>query len=129
MNESATERGAGSDEPTGRLNFGRMGPSDGHRGRYVRTGSSCADPIQFCYRESSGSFSISLLPSSSRSQSDRGLDSAERSAAAEPEARGSGKSGAARSDRRETSGGEAVPSAGWREVAERLHAEEGQRHE
>jgi len=46
----------------------------------------------------------------SRAQSERGLDSAERSAEAEPEARGSGKSDGTRSDRSETSGG----GGGWR---------------
>jgi len=64
------------------------------------------------------------------SQSERGLDSAEWSPEGDPEARASGKSGAARSDRRETSGGGGAGLAvGWCEIVEQLHAWEGSRHE
>ena len=46
------------------------------------------------------------------------------------EGRPSGKSDGTRSDRSETSGGGGGElSAGWREVAEQLHAEEGMSHE
>jgi len=82
MKESAPEWGAGSDEPTGRLCFRKVGPSDGHRGRCVRTGSSYAVPIEFSPTSTGAS----------RSQSERGLDLAERSPEGEPEARASGKS-------------------------------------
>ena len=66
---------------------------------------------------------------SSRSQSERGLDSAEWSPEGEPEARASGKS-----DREgaKTSGGSGRSlslSAGWEEVAAACHAEEGTGHE
>lgn len=95
----------------------------------VRTGSSNADPIQFCHRKSVGCSSISAPTDSPKSQSEGDLavpEAAERRA----EGRPSGKSGAARSDRRETSSGSGGElSAGWREVAEQLHAEEGMGHE
>ena len=70
----------------------------------VRVGSSYADnidsfPVRECGNTAVTPFSAAL------SQSERGLDSAERSPTGDPEARASGKSGAARSDRRETSGG------------------------
>jgi len=123
--EASPRKGDWSDEPTGRLGFGRTGPSDGLLSGSVRTGSSDADPIEFCPT----SQRLPLL-GRSRAQSERGLDSAEWSPEGDPEARASGKSGAARSDRRETSGGSGgVPSAGWRAVAAACHASGGQGHE
>lgn len=122
MKDTAPQRGAGADDP--------------HRGNgsvagiarwvtlgrvIVRTGSSYANVIQFSARVTTGS---------TRSQRSRGLDSAERSPKGDPEARGSGKSDGKRSDRSETTGGRGGElSAGWREVAEQLHAEEGTGHE
>ena len=46
--EASPTKGAGSDEPTGRLIFGRMGPSDGLLSGSVRTGSSNAETIEDC---------------------------------------------------------------------------------
>ena len=132
--EASPRKGAGSDEPTGRLNFGRMGPSDGLLMGSVRTGSSNGETLEDCpeqiqlrlatdaavcgslgCRETEPLLSVTvagedrvLCPDHAtdwaRSQSDRGLDSAERSAAAEPEARGSGKR-EERQRRPKTSGG------------------------
>jgi hypothetical protein len=120
MNGTAPERGAGSDDPTGQL-FGRQDRPAGHlEGGEVRTGSSDADDIQLCATTTSGA----------NPQSERGLDSAEWSPYGEPEARASGKSAAKRSEASETTGGsgaEAVPSAGWRAVAEALDASGGMR--
>ena len=48
MTQPAREWGAGSDEPTGRLCFGKVGPSDGLLGRSVRTNSSNAERLRFC---------------------------------------------------------------------------------
>jgi len=130
MNKPDPIRGDRSDDPTGLRDLWQDRPAGHLDGVIVRTGSSNADAIQFCPRSRCSTSPISSSASSSRSQSDRGLDSAERSAVAEPEARGSGKSGGKRRDRRETSGGSgAVPSAGWREVAEWCHAEGGVGHE
>jgi len=121
MKEASPKKGDWSDEPTGRLCFGRVGPSDGHQWKgVVRTGSSRADPIQLSATTTGGAFS----------QRSRGLDSEERSPSGDPDDRGSGKSDGTRSDRSETSGGSCSElSAGWREVAEELHAEEGLSHE
>jgi hypothetical protein len=104
MKESAPKGGAGSDKPAG-PGLWQVRP-EGHLGMGgVRTGSSNADANQLFHRSRvSSSCSISMADSA-RSQSERGLDSAERSPSGEPEARASGKSGAARSDRRETCGG------------------------
>ena len=82
----------------------------------VRTDSSNADAIQFC----------ATTTGTVRSQSERDLDLPEPRGSGE--GRASGKSDGKRSDRRETSGG-AVPSAGWREVAEWCHVEGGVGHE
>jgi hypothetical protein len=72
---------------------------------------------------------VSQVPSCpARSQSERGLDSAEWSPAGDPEARVSGKSAAQRSEQRETSG-VAELSMGWRGVAAACHAQGGQHHE
>jgi hypothetical protein len=93
----------------------------------VRTGSSYADAIQFCPTSHSSDSSISSTTISAGSQSEGDLavrEAAERRA----ERRPSGKSGAARSDRRETTGGVGL-SAGWRAVAVACHAMEGQCHE
>ena len=130
MNESAPERGAGSDDPhrgvgsvAGIARWVTLGKV------IVRTGSSNVDAIEFCHRTCVACpFSISA--SSSRSQSERGLDLADPSPEGERSARASGKSDGTRSDRSETSsGGCGELSAGWREVAEQLHAEEGTGHE
>jgi len=95
----------------------------------VRTGSSDADPIQYCHRTSSGSSSISSTTGVAFSQSEGDLAAPE-AAGRRAEGRPSGKSGGKRRDRRETSGGSCSElSAGWREVAEELHAEEGLSHE
>ena len=113
MNEASPTKGDWSDEPTGRLNCGKVGPSDGHlEGGYVRTGFSNSHAIQFSALEPTGS---------SRSQSERDLDLPE-AAGRRAEGRASGKSDGTRSDRRET-------SCGWRGVSVALHAEEGQHHE
>lgn len=131
MKESAPEWGAGSDDSTGRpysTVAGGWEPSDGHRGGCVRTGSSNADAKEDCPL-SDGSFSISSLASSSRSQSEGDLavrEAAERRA----ERRPSGKSDGTRSDRRETRGGSGAGlSAGWRSVVAACHAWEGAGHE
>ena len=117
MKESAPKGGAGSDEPTGRVLW-QVRPT-GLCGRsVVRTGSSNAHRNQ----------SNATPTDSVRSQSDRGLDSAERSPDGEPEARGSGKREERQRRPRTTAGGaEAVPSAGWRSVAEALDASGGMR--
>ena len=48
MTTPASEREAGSDEPTGRLCFGKVGPSSGLLGGSVRTSFSNADGLRFC---------------------------------------------------------------------------------
>ena len=47
MTTPAPERGAGSDEPTGRLCFGRVGPSDGLLMGSVRTSFSVPSGLRF----------------------------------------------------------------------------------
>jgi hypothetical protein len=116
MKESAPERGAGSDDPTG-IGLWQDRPVGHLWTGCVRTGSSYPEAIDSNALRASGS---------SRSQSDRGLDSAERSPDGEPEARGRGKS--ERSERNDAGRSRSL-SAGWREVAERLHAGEGTGHE
>ena len=102
---TAPEGGADSDEPTGRLVVGgRPARQDTFDRGCVRVSFSYANhnqpfPVTEC--RSSGC----QTPDSAKTQSERGLDSAERSAEAEPEARASGKSDGTRSDRSETSGG------------------------
>ena len=120
MNKSAPERGAGSDDPTGQLDLWQDRPAGGHQGKgVVRTGSSNAEAID----------SNAPTTGASRSQSERDLDLPE-AAGRRAEGRASGKSDGTRSDRSETSGGSGGElSAGWREVAEQLHAEEGMSHE
>jgi len=119
-------KGADWNGPTGRLIV---------RGRPARQDTGRVVPISFSFTSHNQLFPVTQsrcsgcqTPDSAKTQSERGLDSAEWSAEAEPEARASGKSDGKRSDRRETSGG-AVPSAGWREVAEWCHAEGGVGHE
>ena len=121
MKEASPTKGAGSDE-SHRDNGSVAGFArrDSCGKGIVRTGSSRADPIQLSATTTGGAFS----------QRSRGLDSEERSPSGDPDDRGSGKSDGTRSDRRETSGGSCSGlSAGWREVAEELHAEEGLSHE
>ena len=118
MNKSAPERGAGSDEShRGNGSVAGFARWDSCGKGIVRTGSSCAEAID----------SNAPTTGASRSQSERDLAVRE-AAGRRAERRASGKSDGKRSDRRETSGG-AVVSAGWREVADQLHAREGQRHE
>ena len=118
MNESAPKGGAGSDDSrSGSASLAGTARA-GHRGRCVRTGSSCAERIDSNAPAATGR---------SRSQSEGDLDLPE-AAGRRAEGRPSGKSDGKRSDRRETTGG-AVVSAGWREVADQLSAWEGQRHE
>ena len=125
MSKPDPKRGDRSDDPTGLRDLWQDRPA-GHLGRdVVRTGSSNAErdkanpnqPIETNLPRQTVSTAYSAF-----TQSERGLDSAERSPEGDPEARASGKSGGTRSDRSET-------SCGWRGVAVALHAEEGQRHE
>jgi len=123
MKESAPKGGAGSDDPTGLdLRCGRQGRPAGHQWKgVVRTGSSCAERIDS---------NAPAATDSANSQSERGLDSAERSPDGEPEARASGRREERQGRPKTTAGGrcdEAVPSAGWREVAEALDASGGMR--
>ena len=53
MTTPAPKWGLVSDEPTGRLNFGRMGPSSGLRKGSVRTSSSVLRNYRFCPRSES----------------------------------------------------------------------------
>jgi len=126
MKESAPERGAGSDDShRGKGSVAGIARWEHLGGWCVRTGSSNADAIEDCPL-SDGSFSISSLASSSRSQRSRGLDSAERPPEGGSEARGSGKS--ERSERNDA-GRSLSLSAGWRAVAAACHAGEGAGHE
>ena len=59
MTTPAPERGAGSDEPTGRLCFGKVGPSSGLLGGSVRTSFSNAECIQLYPLSGSCRFSSS----------------------------------------------------------------------
>jgi len=96
MKESAPEGGAGSDDSYSGSRSLAGTARAGHLDRgVVRTGSSNADPNQFSATAATGS---------SRSQSERDLAVPE-AGGSRAEGRASGKSGAARSDRRETSGG------------------------
>ena len=116
MNKPDPIRGDRSDEPTGHTLW-QARPVGLCDGSDVRTDSSCAEAID----------SNATTTGASRSQSEGDLDLPE-AAGRRAEGRPSGKSDGKRSDRRETSGG-AVVSAGWREVAGQLAAEEGQCHE
>lgn len=99
----APERGAGADDPTGLSDLWQDRPA-GHLGWVnVRTCSSYADPNQFCPL-SQICVSAIALASSPGTQSEGDLAVPE-AAGRRAEGRPSGKSGAARSDRRETSGG------------------------
>lgn len=129
MKDSAPERGAGSDDSHRATDLWKDSPSGTPWPGVVRTGSSNAEVNQSC-PVSVSSENTPLSACDAKTQSERGLDSAERSPDGEPEARASGKSDGTRSDRSETSsGGCGELSAGWREVAEQLHAEEGTGHE
>jgi len=123
MKEASPTKGAGSDEShRGHGSLAGFAPAEHLCGiRFVRTGSSCAEAIEFCHRQRVGSFSISRTTGATRVQSERDLDLPE-AAGRRAEGRASGKSAAQRSEQRET-------SCGWRGVAVALHAEEGQRHE
>ena len=118
MNESAPTKGGWSDAPTERVSSvaGWARPVDSLVGS-VRTCPSNADRNQ----------SNATTTGTARSQSEGDLavrEAAERRA----ERRPSGKSAAKRSEARQTGGGaEAVPSAGWRAVAEALDASGGMR--
>jgi hypothetical protein len=124
---TAPEGGADADDSrSGNRSLAGTARAGHLEGVNVRVGSSNVDPIEDCHRESDCPLSSISLPSSSRSQSDRGLDSAERSPDGEPEARGRGKS--ERSERNDAGRSRSL-SAGWREVAEWCHAGEGTGHE
>lgn len=88
MNGTAPEWGAGSDESTGRLRL-QVCLVDSSWWGSVRTGLSYADPIQLSALSNSCGSSITLL-GLSRSQSERGLDSADPSPKGERSARASG---------------------------------------
>jgi len=135
MKESAPERGAGSDESHRATDLWQDSPSGTPWPGVVRTSSSNGEDNQsypvsvevslapnaaVCgslgCRETGPLLSISVVGEDrvlcpdcatdfARSQSERGLDSAERSPEGEPEARGSGKSDGKRSDQSVTSGG------------------------
>ena len=103
---TAPERGADADDPTGRnCLVDRIARRDTCVGAgEVRVSSSNAEVNQ-SYPATSRLSNGVLKACVSRFQSERGLDSAERSPEGEPEARASGKSDGTRSDRSETSGG------------------------
>jgi len=122
MKEASPKTGAGSDDShRGHGSLTGIAPAGHLWIGCVRTGSSCAEAIEFCHRQRVGSFSISRTTGATRVQSERDLDLPE-AAGRRAEGRASGKSAAQRSEQRET-------SCGWRGVAVALHAEEGQRHE
>ena len=117
MKEASPRRGDWSDEPTGLRIFGRIRPVSSLWQGSVRTCSSNAD----------GNQSNATPTDSARSQSERDLDlPAGRRKADEGRASGRREHRPERTEN-DAVGVSAVPSAGWRAVAEALDASGGMR--